>query len=596
MKLSLLYTNQEDIFPTISFYEGLNVVFAKVKEPELKDRDSHNLGKTFLSHVMDYCLLANIDKTHPFKDREDLFGDFIFYLEVKSNSGRYVTIQRKVMGRNTIRIDVSDVSRKLVDKKDSGWSYDKLGLQKAREVLDELLDLKVIYPYNFRKGLTYFLRRQDDYTDVFRISKFARGKDRDWKPYMAKVLGFDDELIWGKYEIDEEIAEKERDKESLQQKAQSKSEQYDEIKGLIDIKETDVMRMRNDLERFDFRHMEFEISEDVINRIESRISQLNQFKYKIDYELKEIERSLETSYMIDVSEMLQVFKEANLTMPESLVRDYRELEDFNKRISIERIKNLQELHKTKLGIKSKTEKELSELSTQRTNSLALLAEKETLEKYKRLQKRLLQEEEDILRLKQRLSQLDEVAVVNRQIDDLKNKLSRTVNEIDDAVNRSVNPIYRQIRRTFVEYVQDVIGVPAQINTAINSVGNLEFRIKVIERLAEQETHEGSGTSYKKLLATCFDLAVLSVYSDAPFYRFVYHDGIFEGLDNRKKVQLLNLVRRVCHDKGIQYILSVIDSDLPRDERDQKLLFTEDEIIRQLHDGGKDGRLFRMQKF
>jgi uncharacterized protein YydD (DUF2326 family) len=90
--------------------------------------------------------------------------------------------------------------------------------------------------------------------------------------------------------------------------------------------------------------------------------------------------------------------------------------------------------------------------------------------------------------------------------------------------------------------------------------------------------------------------VLSVYSDAPFYRFVYHDGIFEGLDNRKKVQLLNLVRRVCHDKGIQYFLSVIDSDLPRDERDQKLLFTEDEIIRQLHDGGKDGRLFRMQKF
>lgn len=209
---------------------------------------------------------------------------------------------------------------------------------------------------------------------------------------------------------------------------------------------------------------------------------------------------------------------------------------------------------------------------------------------------MLQEEEDILRLKQRLSQLDEVAVVNRQIDDLKNKLSRTVNEVDDAVNRSANPTYRQIRRTFVEYVQNVIGVPAQINTAINSVGNLEFRIKVIEQSAEQETHEGSGTSYKKLLATCFDLAVLSVYSDAPFYRFVYHDGIFEGLDNRKKVQLLNLVRRICHEKGIQYILSVIDSDLPRDERDQKLLFTEDEIIRQLHDGGKDGRLFRMQKF
>jgi len=58
------------------------------------------------------------------------------------------------------------------------------------------------------------------------------------------------------------------------------------------------------------------------------------------------------------------------------------------------------------------------------------------------------------------------------------------------------------------------------------------------------------------------------------------------------VSWLNQVREACKNYGIQYILTVIDSDLPRDESDQKLLFTEDEIIRYLHDRGDDGRLFK----
>ncbi|MCL4262238.1 MAG: DUF2326 domain-containing protein [Anaerolineae bacterium] len=596
MKLSLLYTNKENIFPTLTFHNGLNVVFAKVKEPKLKDKDSHNLGKTFLSHVIDYCLLAQIDKEHPFKDREDLFGDFIFYLEVRANNGKYVTIQRKVTGRNSISISVLDVSGKLDNKDENEWEYNKRGLDNAREILDGLLDLDVIKPYGFRKGLTYFLRRQSDYGDAFRISKFNRGKDREWKPYVAKVFGFDYELIWRKYETDEKIADKEREKEVIQQKAQSKSEQYDEIKGVIEIKEEAAQKKRSDLDRFDFHEIESDISEDAIKRIGVRIAHLNQTKYKIDYEIEEIERSLTTNYIIDVNEMIQVFREANIMMPESMVRDYQELEDFNRRISSERIKSLQELREAKIDQKTKIEEELRGLNIEETRALALLAEREAIEKYKVLQRGLLREEEEILQLKQKLIQLDDVAAINRQIDELKSKLLTTISEIDDTVNRSNNPVYRLIRKTFVEYVEYVLGITAQIITLINSAGNLDFKITVIGGATDQETHEGEGTSYQKLLAACFDLAILSVYSNSSFYRFVYHDGIFEALDDRKKVRLLELIRRICAEKEIQHILSVIDSDLPRDERDEKLLFTQDEIIRQLHDGGKDGRLFRMEKF
>ena len=73
------------------------------------------------------------------------------------------------------------------------------------------------------------------------------------------------------------------------------------------------------------------------------------------------------------------------------------------------------------------------------------------------------------------------------------------------------------------------------------------------------------------------------------------EAIF-NLDNRKKINLLEIIRETCTDFGIQYILTLIDPDLPRDEQDQRIEFDESEIVRELHDDGEDGRLFRMLAF
>jgi uncharacterized protein YydD (DUF2326 family) len=44
----------------------------------------------------------------------------------------------------------------------------------------------------------------------------------------------------------------------------------------------------------------------------------------------------------------------------------------------------------------------------------------------------------------------------------------------------------------------------------------------------------------RLVSICalFDLALLKVYESAPFFHFVYHDGVLEGLDDRKKIAFL----------------------------------------------------------
>jgi uncharacterized protein YydD (DUF2326 family) len=132
---------------------------------------------------------------------------------------------------------------------------------------------------------------------------------------------------------------------------------------------------------------------------------------------------------------------------------------------------------------------------------------------------------------------------------------------------------------------------------INTSGNVDFKIDV--ELKDQEgqaSSQGDGTSYKKLLCALFDIAMLRTYATQPFYHFVYHDGIFEGLDSRKRRMLLDVLRETTSNFHLQYMLSVIEADLPRDENDAKILFPDDEIVLELNDGGTSGRLFKMKEF
>jgi uncharacterized protein YydD (DUF2326 family) len=88
------------------------------------------------------------------------------------------------------------------------------------------------------------------------------------------------------------------------------------------------------------------------------------------------------------------------------------------------------------------------------------------------------------------------------------------------------------------------------------------------------------------------LAVLRAHLDEKYPRFVYHDGVFESLDDRKKENLLAIIRRYA-ELGLQPIITLIDSDLPVRDAEQPV-FSSDEIVITLHDEGEQGRIFKMK--
>ena len=100
MKISRIYTNKPDIFQLIDFNDSLNIILAEILLPENKDKDTRNLGKTTLGKVIDFCLLAEKNKSFFFFAYPDLFQEFIFFIEIQLSHNEFITIKKSSKRRN----------------------------------------------------------------------------------------------------------------------------------------------------------------------------------------------------------------------------------------------------------------------------------------------------------------------------------------------------------------------------------------------------------------------------------------------------------------------------------------------------------------
>ena len=115
MKLSKLYTDQPD-FKNVKFNSGFNVIYADVKTKD-DNRNSHCLGKTILIDLIDFLLLKRVSnkKNHLLYKTENeagesIFNDYIFYLEIILNSGKYLTVRRSVKNNTKIAFSLNETS------------------------------------------------------------------------------------------------------------------------------------------------------------------------------------------------------------------------------------------------------------------------------------------------------------------------------------------------------------------------------------------------------------------------------------------------------------------------------------------------------
>jgi uncharacterized protein YydD (DUF2326 family) len=590
MKLSRIYSNKPEIFVPMEFRDGLNVVLAEILEPENREKDTHNLGKTTLSRLIDFCLLKQKDKDFFLFKHQDRFADFEFFLEIKLADEEFLTIKRSV--ENATKISFKKHKKGLqefLQLSESEWDHFDVAFDRAKQLLDGILDLKAIAPFDYRDAIGYSLRVQDDYGDIFQLGKF-RGKHSDWKPYLAKMLGFNTDLVVENYTIANEIENLESDATSLRADLVGGLDDLDKIDGVLVIKQSQATDLERQVRQYNFHLADARITEELVNDIESQIASLNQRRYYLNMHQKRIRDSLREKIVFDPDSAQALFQEAGVLFQGQIKKQFEDLKRFNAAIAEERVAILEEELKQITVDLAEIESQLSHLNDKRTASLAILDDKQFFAKYRKMTARWVEVKADLEVLTRQRKAAQEFQNIQNKI--IAKKARRT--ELRQLIEENIsapNDRYRSIRLFFTEIIKSTIDRDVVLSTRVNENGNLEFSAEILNEKGA-ETSEAMGHTYRKLLCVAFDMAIARTYLSDKFVHFLYHDGVLETLDDRKKLNLIAVIRSYA-GYGLQHVITLIDSDIPLHADESPFKFEDEEIVLHLNDQGDDGRLFRM---
>lgn len=599
MKLVSLYSNQPDRFVPISFTNGLSVILAEIRRDENKGKTVHNLGKSTVARLVDFCLLKGKHPSFFLYKHEELFADFTFYLELLLDDGTYLTIARTVDPKNPVSIltsnrEVKDATAIETDE----WSHVGLGVAPAKRLLDGLFGFSAIDPYHYRDILGYVLREQGDYSEVFHLRKF-RGKHREWKPFLAHLLGFNAKLTVDLYseiekeeELDRSIAHHQREGGAAENVDAAK------IEGLIAIRQRDLVDLQSTLDTFDFSRSDADATQEIVERIEDEIAKRNEENYRLSQLLTRLNESLnEDSVLFSPAQTERLFAEAGVAFAGQLKKDLSQLVEFNRAISQERREYL-------LAERSEVEDrlrliapELDALQQERSRLFNFLEGSDTIEKYKEVSNQVVNVRADIASLDRQRTALNKITHLRqekREVQERKNQLQTAIEQDVQLQSETPSNRYREIQQYFDEIVHTVLDEHALLSVTVTATGSLEFSAEIVDS-SGSETSASRGFTFKKLLCIAFDLAVLRAYLGETFPRFSFHDGVFESLEPRAKQRLINILRQYAQ-LGLQPVVTTLDSDLPDEVGSGTNAIQMSEVVSTLHDDGAEGRLFRMKSF
>ena len=399
MKLSRLYSSKPDLFEPVEFVQGLNVVMAEIRLPENRNKDTHNLGKTTLGRLLDFGFLAKRDPKFFLFKHVELFKDFIFFLEIELEDASFVTIRRGVEEATKISFKRHEAGHQdlsglpLVE-----WDHQDMPFERARDLLDGLLDWRALKPWAFRKGLGYLLRSQDDFRDVFHLRKFAAAHS-DWKPFLAHVLGFDAQLVAKHYEKEGQLAEKQSTAQTIKNELGGSIEDISKIEGILLLKQKEAEKKQKLLDAFDFRAQDKDSTKQLVDDIDERIASLNAERYSLNQNKKKIITSLEEDQILfNPDEAQRLFEEAGVLFKGQIKKDFQQLIAFNRAITDERRGYLQEERAEVEAELKRINAELNTLGKKRSEMLSFLSGTDIFGKYKQVSDEMVTLRADITSL------------------------------------------------------------------------------------------------------------------------------------------------------------------------------------------------------
>lgn len=586
MKLCKVYSNKP--FHNVEFTNGLNVIIGSISNRGDLERDTHNLGKSLLLEVIDFLLLKGIsNQSKYFLTRNEIFSEYVFFAEVELNDGKFLVIKRAVQNNTKIsfKVNTSKLDDFITDIQ--VWDEVELPLKRAKKKLNEYLAFDILPNWEYRKSLNYFMRHQEDYVDVFKLSKF-QGLHKDWKPMVFDLLGFDGELIRQKLEYEEEYNELKSKIRILETENKVSQNDEDKIRGILDIKKEEQEEISSKIDVFNFYQQDNEQKNILVDEIENQIMITNTQHYSIKHEISKIEQALSVEIdSIDLDEINSIYKEVELFFPDTLLAEYKKVIQFNKSITLERNQFLRENLDALKAENEEISGTLKRLEKQKSGMIMELTEQDSYDKFKKYQKELSKVEADVIVFENKLHNISKMAQLQDELNDFSSKINQKVSELNQAISKQN---HKHIRKLFNQFTTKILNTPAVLSVRINKENNVEFEAEYQNKEDLGASNLASGNTYKKILCATFDISLLEHYNDKSFYRFAFHDGVLDSLDIRKKENYIEFIRNMVEEYNLQYIITTIESEIT--QLQEIFTLTDDEICLRLSDESCVSKLFK----
>lgn len=594
MRISKIYSNFSEFFTPVIFSSGLNVIMGRIGNAPQEGKDSHNLGKSTLCQLIDFCLLRTFDEKLFLKKAREHFESFVFYLELQLPSGEYVTIRRGVNQASKISFKKHSSENQDYSALSSGWDHFDIPFDTAKDILDGYLDFEVQQKANFRNYLMYLMRGQDDYDNVLTPARL-NNLTKSWQPILLNVLDLHGDIL-------KRINSAEEKKGKIQQTA----DQYEAlVKSLSDSEKIDLesdLRLALDnlfekkeiLKKYELSRSDSAKIDEFVNQLDVRISYLNKCIYQLKSRIKNLRDSLESRFnTAEYQDLFSFFEEINLLFKDGVKKTYNDLVQFNKQIYSERRKYIQDEIKELEYALTAYQEEQSALSKKKKSLLRITEGDDVEAKIEAVVDDIAAFSKQISDIEQRQKIIQKKKTTDIELQRAKEEEHSLKTKLQTAYGTAMQneeSILYRTRSVFERVIRNVLSRRAEFKLAVNHDGKIDCSVGFLDATGKS-TQESDGNTYKKLLCIAFDMAVLEAHAHLRYPHFVFHDGIFEALDNALKGKLLAQVIESTQ-MGIQHIITMIESDLPPGVDIDMFLGGKGKVVLTLSDEDDNGLLFK----
>jgi len=537
--------NNDTLIRKIQFHKGINLIIDETKTTDKKE-SGNNVGKTTVLRLIDFCLGGdgkNIYRDPEFKEKgtnttiENFLksNNIIISLTLKED------LELELSNEVTIRRNFLSRKNKIQEINGEYYNNDEF----PKKLKEQIFNSKSLKP-TFRQIIAKNIR--DEKSRLINTIKVLH-TNTTREEYEALYF------FWLGIPIDE--AERKQQLHSLIKIEEDLQRRLKKEYTLSKIEQSLIIINRS-IEQLEKKKSQFNLNENYefdlnklnqiksnINRISTRISQLEMRKELIIESKEELEKEIAN---VDVEQIKFLYKEAKILIPE-LQKSFEDTLRFHNEMLIEKrnyiTKELPDI-----------EKEINSLNQNIRNLIS---------KEKELSK-LLQKSDALEELEKIISELNKLYEQKGNLEEQKRLWNQTIsniekykeelNSIDKNITSKEDLLNERItifNKYFSSISQKLYGEQFVLSYDKNEKG-FELNISTISG--------NPGTGKKKGQIAAFDLAYIQFADELVIHclHFILHDQIENVHDN----QITSLLNEIVSNINCQYILPVLRDKLPND--------------------------------